>query len=416
MNCLREFFFVLFLGINAILCAQQGHLIIAGGGLQEDNSEVFNEIVRLSGGRSATIGIIPAASGSPVQSYEAFKKILMKYGLAENQIQLIRIASEDDNVTEEDEALWMNNAYDSSTCRRIRECKGIWFSGGDQMRVTRVLLTSEGKDTPALKAIRSVLFRGGMVGGTSAGAAIQSKVMIGGGTSIGALLYGVAEVYSEEDVDGRGKLFWGDGLGFFQEGIVDQHFDRRARLGRLTVALLHKKINIGVGIDENTALVYNLKSCYATVIGKGGVSIVDVSSAEMQMHEALPEIRKCKISYLTSGDSVSFMNFTITPASDKVYIVGKESNHISIMPSSGLLAGVGYTISSFIFTYLIDNKNLKSVSNITYTHDGWGYRMVFYIDNTSYGFMADRSDEEKCSFGNVWFDLIPLIIREIEIK
>lgn len=416
MNYLLEFFFVLFLGINEILYAQQGHLIIAGGGLQEDNSEVFNEIVKLSGGRSAIIGIIPAASGSPVQSYEAFKKILIKYGLEENQIQLIRIASEDDNVTEEDESLWMNNAYDSSTCSLIRECTGIWFSGGDQMRVTRAFLTLEGKDTPALKAIRSVLSRGGMVGGTSAGAAIQSKVMIGGGTSIGALLYGIAEVYSEEEVDEKGKLYLGDGLGFFQEGIVDQHFDRRARLGRLTVALLHKKVNLGIGIDENTALIYNVGKRNATVKGKGGISIIDVSLAEMKFHGTLPEILNCKISYLTSGDSVSFINFRITPASGKVYIVGKESNQISILPSSGLLAGVGYTISDFIFVYLIDNKNLKSVSNITYTHEGWGYRIVFYKDNTSYGFMAEKADEEKYSFGNVWFDLKPLIISEIEIK
>lgn len=98
MNYLRKFFFVLFFWIKAILCAQHGHLIIAGGGLQEDNGEVFNEIVRLSGGRSAIIGIIPAASGSPVQSYEGFKNILTHYGLEENQIRLIKIACEDTSV------------------------------------------------------------------------------------------------------------------------------------------------------------------------------------------------------------------------------------------------------------------------------------------------------------------------------
>ncbi|MDK2909957.1 MAG: hypothetical protein PWR20_1524 [Bacteroidales bacterium] len=415
MNGFRDFFFVLFLGINAILYAQQGHLIIAGGGLQEDNSEVFNEIVRLSGGRSAIIGIIPAASGSPVQSYMAFKKILMKYGLEENQILLIRIASEDDNVTEEDESLWMNNAYDSSTCRLIQECKGIWFSGGDQMRVTRAFLTLEGKDTPALKAIRSVLSRGGMVGGTSAGAAIQSQVMIGGGSSMGALMYGIANIYSEEEVDGRGKLFLTQGLGFFPEGVVDQHFDRRARLGRLAMALFEysDKYSLGFGIDENTALIYNLKSRFITVKGKGGVSLLDISSARYQKKGDMPCLQNMGLSYLTVGDSLKLGSMQFIPAKNKLKVTGSENYQITELPYTGLLSGTGFTLMDFISVYLIDNKSLDTISTITFNSQGLGFKKELRKVKITEGFMADLPDDEKYSFYGVRLDIIPI---QVEIK
>lgn len=415
MNGFRDFFFVLFFGINAILYAQQGHLIIAGGGLQEDNSEVFNEIVRLSGGRSAIIGIIPAASGSPVQSYMAFKKILMKYGLEENQILLIRIASEDDNVTEEDESLWMNNAYDSSTCRLIRECKGIWFSGGDQMRVTRAFLTLEGKDTPALKAIRSVLSRGGMVGGTSAGAAIQSQVMIGGGSSMGALMYGIANIYSEEEVDGRGKLFLTQGLGFFPEGVVDQHFDRRARLGRLAMALFKysDKYSLGFGIDENTALIYNLKSRFITVKGKGGVSLLDIRSARYQKKGDMPCLQNMGLSYLTVGDSLKLGSMQFIPAKNKLKVTGSENYQITELPSTGLLSGTGFTLMDFISVYLIDNKSLDTISTITFNSQGLGFKKELRKVKITEGFMADLPDDEKYSFYGVRLDIIPI---QVEIK
>ena len=409
---------VLLFFIHAEVFAQGGNLVIAGGGLRDDNAEVFEEIIRLSGGSRAVVGIIPAAGGSPVQSYLGFRDILKRYGLKETQIRLIRIATEDDKATKEDESLWIGNAYDSATCRQIRECTGIWFSGGDQMRVTRALLNAEGYDTPALEAIRSVLARGGMVGGTSAGAAIQSKIMIGGGSSMGALMYGITDIYSEKEVDGRGKLYLTQGLGFFPEGIVDQHFDRRARMGRLAMALFKfsDKYSLGFGIDENTALIYNLKNRFITVKGKGGVSLLDISSASYQKKGDMPCLQNLQLSYLTAGDSLKLGIMQFIPAKNKVKVTGSENYQITELPSTGLLSGSGFTLMDFISVYLIDNKSLDKISTVTFKVQGLGFKLELRkVENTE-GFMADLPDDEKYSFHGVRFDLIPVQLDIKELK
>ncbi len=406
---------VLLFFIHAEVFAQGGNLVIAGGGLHDDNAEVFEEIIRLSGDSSALVGIIPAAGGSPMQSYLGFRDILKRYGLKETQIRLIRIATEDDKTTQEDESLWIGNAYDSATCRQIRECTGIWFSGGDQMRVTRALLTAEGNDTPALESIRSILARGGMVGGTSAGAAIQSKIMIGGGSSMGALMYGITNIYSEEEVDGRGKLFLTQGLGFFPEGVVDQHFDRRARLGRLALALFKNsdRYSLGFGIDENTALIYNLKNRFITVKGNGGVCLMDISSARYQKKGNMPFLLDIGLSYLTAGDSLKLGSMQFIPAKNKVKVAGRENYQIIELPSTGLLSGSGFTLMDFISVYLIDNKSLDTISTVTFSGQGFGFKIELRKAKNTEGFMADLPDDEKYSFYGVRLNIIPV---QVEIK
>ncbi|MGC8866533.1 MAG: cyanophycinase [Bacteroidales bacterium] len=410
--------FIWILVAMGFIHAQDGYLVIAGGGLHKDNKEVFQEIVRLSGGKGALLGIVPAAGGSPVQSYNGFKEILMEYGLNENQIRLIRIATEDDKSTQEDESRWIRNAYDASVCQQISECTAIWFSGGDQMRITQALLDSNGNDTPALKAIRRLLDRGGMVGGTSAGAAIQSKTMIGGGSSMGALLFGIADKYSEDEVDGKGKLYLTQGLGFFPEGIVDQHFDRRARLGRLALALFRNShlFNLGFGIDENTALIYNQKERSITVKGKGGVSLIDISSARLNFIRGMPRMQNLFLSYLTSGDSLllEFMHFI--PGKNKVSTRGNEYYQITELPSTGLLSGAGFTLIDFISVYLIDNKSLDRVSQVSFNTRGQGFKIEIWKDEQTLGYLTDLPDDEKYSFWRVRMDIIPCEINWIELS
>ncbi len=93
--------------------------------------------------------------------------------------------------------------------------------------------------------------------------------MIGGGNSLGALTHGVIEDYQGDDFPEGDGVLMTKGLGFFPFGIVDQHFDQRGRIGRLIVALINEKnrFNMGFGVDENTALIYDgkqkiLKSCW----------------------------------------------------------------------------------------------------------------------------------------------------------
>ena len=113
--------------------------------------------------------------------------------------------------------------------RPLEEATGVWFSGGDQSRVTEAYL-----GTAVERALHAVLERGGVIGGTSAGAAIMSRVMITGG---------------------QDKATVGTGFGFLPGAVVNQHALRRSRINRLLGVLADHPDLVGVAIDESTALV-----------------------------------------------------------------------------------------------------------------------------------------------------------------
>ena len=119
-----------------------------------------------------------------------------------------------------------------------------------------------------LRAIRAAQAAGGLVAGSSAGAAMMSQPMILGGTSLESVVHGVTA-----DPEQPGLLL-GDGLGFFPFGLLDQHFIKRGRLGRLVVAMAAAGVRRGFGIDENTALL--VEGDAGRVCGEYGVMVVDI--------------------------------------------------------------------------------------------------------------------------------------------
>lgn len=122
---------------------------------------------------------------------------------------------------------------------------GVWFVGGDQNKVTGVYL-----GTKTQERLYELLERGGVIGGTSAGAAIMSQVMIAGGRSEPRL---------------------GSGLGFLSGAIVDQHFLKRRREGRLIKAVSARPGLVGLGIDEGTAIV--VQGTTLRVLGESEVRV-----------------------------------------------------------------------------------------------------------------------------------------------
>ncbi len=131
---------------------------------------------------------------------------------------------------------------------------GLFFTGGDQMRIA-----SQVKDTPVEQRLKALLSEGGLVAGTSAGAAAMSQTMLAKGPSNGS--YHV------------GDLHMAPGLGLIDHVILDQHFAERGRIGRLLGAVAQDPGCLGVGIDEDTALIIE-DGCFR-VIGSGGVYVVD---------------------------------------------------------------------------------------------------------------------------------------------
>jgi cyanophycinase len=143
---------------------------------------------------------------------------------------------------------------------RIERASGIFFTGGNQLRITTLL-----GGTPVAKLIRQRNATGVHVAGTSAGAAILSEHMI---------------AFGEEGGSPRaGSVRLAPGLGLTNRFIIDQHFRQRDRLGRLLTALAYNPFAIGVGLDEDTAAFIGPDETLE-VVGSGGITIVDCSNVE----------------------------------------------------------------------------------------------------------------------------------------
>jgi len=158
-------------------------------------------------------------------------------------------------------------AEDPTIAADLASCSGFYFTGGSQNRVVDVFLP-QGDTTAAYRALWQRWREGAVVAGSSAGAAMMSRVMIAGGGSDEAVASGIAAGEDGDGVSIRG------GMGFFDRAMVDQHFLARGRIGRLLVAVLATdSLPLGLGIDENTALVVDGDTAF--VAGASGVVVVD---------------------------------------------------------------------------------------------------------------------------------------------
>ena len=147
------------------------------------------------------------------------------------------------------------DCQEAGRLRRLEEASGIFFTGGNQLRLTTLL-----GGTPVAKLIRTANARGVTVGGTSAGASILSEHMIAAGDEGSAVIAGSARL--------------APGLGLTNRFIIDQHFRQRDRIGRLLTALAYNPFAVGIGLDEDTAAFIGPDET-VEVEGSGGVTIVD---------------------------------------------------------------------------------------------------------------------------------------------
>ncbi|MEM6333965.1 MAG: cyanophycinase [Planctomycetota bacterium] len=232
-------------------------LVIVGGALQAENEAVFRAVLDRIG-PEGRLGVLPTASGVPAETGPKAVGLFETYAGPGQVVELIDIRHD----TPE-------KALESSYAQRIAACDGLWFVGGDQSRIVAVF-RPEGGDTPAYDAVLGVLERGGVIGGTSAGAAMMSDPMVRWGNSHEALLIGRSDELSSWGV-GVGR-----GMGLLPFGVTDQHFVRRGRLGRLVVALETSGETLGLGVGEDSALVVDLDARSAEVIGEPGVVAVEV--------------------------------------------------------------------------------------------------------------------------------------------
>lgn len=393
-----------------------GHLVIAGGALRDSNAEVFEAFVdRASLDGETRIGIVGAASARAVASANKFAEALARYGVAREDIEILPLAILDDASTPDvDESVWRRNGLDTALADRITKLTGIWFTGGDQQRIVDVLRKADRTATPVLNAIDQIYCDGAVIGGSSAGAAIQSEVMITGGSSDQALRYGLAEAYGGTEEQEEGRLTLTEGLAFFPHGIIDQHFDRKARLGRLVVALLENPegYRIGYGIAENSALVYDAAELKGEVIGSGYVLRLDVTDSSVEETEGGRAVHNVRIDLLAQGDRFDFAGNRIAINAAKSSTREDPYWRVIETSKSGLLSPNTNDPADVIGFLLVDNATATPVEVLSWLGGDRGYLLRFSMDEKSAGHWAvlDGAMDSYSATG-VRLDLIPVSIE-----
>jgi len=375
-----------------VLYAQEsaGSLVIVGGGLEAGNQRIYSSLIALAGGKEhARFAVIPSASGVAMQSFVWFRNTLVTYGVKPENILLIEVAEvDDDSTTQVDESTWSNNGDKPDLADRVRSCSAVWFTGGDQLRTTRTLYRKDGSRSSLLDAVWEVYRKGGVVGGTSAGAAIMCDPMIGDGTSLEAILQGVTETPAGTDPEKLNGVLITKGIGFFPAGLVDQHFEVRARIGRLLVALLHlrDRYSRGFGIDENTALIYDGITQTVEVAGASGVTIVDVSGVEDGL-KPTSAIRNIRIDYLMDGDRFDPETGIVMPASGRIPMDEK-----SLSPNQRRASGGIFAEEPGIREMMISALQGKNSQNLTFTDEKSAIRIGFRKKPESKAYIQEQNE------------------------
>lgn len=222
---------------------KHGQLVIIGGAEdKEGECRILREFVRRAGSTEARIVVMTVATGLPGEVGEQYIRLFERLGAAD--VQVVDTASRDDGD-------------DPRALELIQEATGVFFTGGDQARITECL-----KDSEIDRLLHDRFAHGLVISGTSAGAAMMPDMMIAEGDS---QTHARMEVVSMEP-----------GMGFLPEVIIDQHFAERGRLGRLLSAVAQQPVVLGFGIDENTAIVVD--GDQIEVVGEGSVTVIDVSN------------------------------------------------------------------------------------------------------------------------------------------
>ncbi len=221
-----------------------GHLLIIGGAEDKYNERrILRKFVALAGGAEARVLIVPVASDFPEFSADVYMQAFRKFGL--KHVSVLRATSRQEVMDADAEGL-------------LRDATGVFISGGDQMRLASVLGGTHFARLLEARVRESDI----VLAGSSAGAAGMSATMIVRG-----------EPASHPH---KNAVRLSPGLGILRNIIVDQHFTERGRLSRLVTAVSYNPRQLGLGIDENTAVIV-AKDGTLEVYGEGTVTIVDGS-------------------------------------------------------------------------------------------------------------------------------------------
>lgn len=238
--------------------SETGSLVIVGGAMK--SPEIFNEFLMLAGGEDALIILVPTAIADTVSVEMQKRQLEYLQSLGAKNVVVLHTKDR-------------NEANQFSFYQPVLNATGVWFTGGRQWRIADSYL-----GTKTEEAFHRLFERGGVIGGSSAGATIQGSYLARGDTKTNTIMMGDHE----------------DGFGFMPNTAIDQHLLKRNRQFDLIEIIEAKPELLGIGIDENTAII--VKGHQFSVMGAGYVAIYDSNLIKEQSYG------RFKFFLLTSGD------------------------------------------------------------------------------------------------------------------
>lgn len=215
-----------------------GALIIIGGAEdKEDSRIILREIAKRT--QDGVLVVMTAASAIPLELWRDYKKIFQELGVK----KVVHLA-----ISQPEEG------HKTENIMMLKDASTIFFTGGDQLRITSKL-----GGTPLLDCIYEIYESGGTIAGTSAGASMMGETMLIGG--------------GNDETHKVGNWMMAPGLGLVENMVIDQHFAQRGRIGRLLGAVALNPGVLGIGIDEDTAII--IEDTHFKVIGRNAVYVVD---------------------------------------------------------------------------------------------------------------------------------------------
>jgi len=256
----------------------KGKLMIIGGAEKtDDNRLVLEAVAKEMRRKRRPLLLITVASYEPADGPDEYKQIFKELGVS--CVDVLEIPTRDD-------------AYRDENVEKVETAGAIYFTGGDQLRIT-----SQIGDSPLYRCLTERYADGCMVIGTSAGAAAMPDTMIIGGPG--------------DESNRISSLSMAPGLGLIEGVVLDSHFAERGRIGRLLGAVAENPRNLGIGIDEGTAILVEHGEEFS-VIGPGAVYVVDgtgisFSSLSEKKSDGVVSICDLQLHVLAEGDRFDLM-------------------------------------------------------------------------------------------------------------
>lgn len=370
--------------------------------LSEAKSEPVKQAVATTASAKPRIAIFPTASSNPRETGERVAKALEHYG-AEAFVVPVAVRNLDVD--------YQQVVNDPKIVEQVQQADGVFFTGGAQERIVRALCDESGKNTPLLEAVWAVYRSGGVIAGTSAGAAVMSHIMCRDAKEVLRTLESGVSMGKEVD----------RGLGFLDNHwFVDQHALVRGRFARALVIMKSQNLKYGMGVDENTAVEVR-NGTEATIVGEKGTLVLDLSESATDDKTTGFNLKNAKLSYLEHGDTINLKTLAVKPSPEKERGEKIDPQAATFRPTenSPLFFNdiLGNTAVVDLMSKLMENRRDEAIGlafdgrAARETANTGGFEFRFYRGADSHGWVTGQFGGASYTVANVRLDVRPVTIQ-----